>query len=701
MKARTQTAVLSGLLSVCLSGAASAAPNSTVIDNAALANETSGVNWAAYGRTFSEQRYSPLRQINAGNIARLGLVWSLDLADVNFATSAPLEVDGVIYFSPGLSEVRAVDARSGKPLWRYDPEVAKVAPQKLRAGWGSRGLAFWKGKVYIGTRDGRLIALNAKTGKPVWSVMTVEPDDHRYISGAPRVFNGKLIIGHGGADFGAVRGYVTTYDAETGKQLWRFYTVPGDPAKGFESKAMAMAAKTWTGEWWKHGGGGTVWNAMTYDPKYNRIYLGTGNGAPWNQKIRSPGGGDNLFLCSIVALDADTGEYVWHYQVNPGETWDYNAAMDIVLADLQIDGKPRSVILHAPKNGFFYVIDRSSGKPISAEKFGKVTWAERIDLATGRPVETANARFPAGETLIWPGAGGAHNWLPMSFNPDTGLVYIPAIEMPGYYNDKGIDTVNWKQPKDFGYSTGLNETNVDTPMNIGRSFLLAWDPVQQKAMWTVPTSGLVGGGTITTAGNLVFQGQMDGRFAAYAADSGKQLWSFNAANGVLAPPITFSVGGKQYVSVLTGVGGMASMVGSPHAQYGWQARFHTRRLLTFALDGTARIKGSEPPAIAVAVDDPQFKVDATMAEQGKALFETKACIACHGLGAVASGGAPDLRASQMALSPPAFEQVVRGGILVSKGMPRYAELSDAEMNALLHYLRARARESLASQNPKK
>jgi quinohemoprotein ethanol dehydrogenase len=694
---RVRAVALGTLLGVvALSGCGgSRAGTGHSVDNAALSNEADGTNWAAYGRTFSEQHYSPLREINASNVSRLGLAWSLDLSDKNFATTAPIAVDGVIYFSPGVSEVYAVDARTGKPLWKYDPEVYKVAGQKMRGGWGTRGLAFWKGKVYLGTRDGRLIAIDAHTGKPVWSMMTVDRDDHRYITGAPRVFNGKVIIGHGGADYGATRGYVTAYDAETGKQLWRFYTVPGNPAGGFENPAMEMAARTWKGEWWKHGGGGTVWNAMTYDPQFDRIYLGTGNGAPWNQKIRSPGGGDNLFLCSIVALDANTGKYVWHYQVNPGETWDFNASMDIELATLKIAGKPRPVILHAPKNGFFYVIDRETGKLISAEKFARVTWAERIDMATGRPVETPNARYPSGETLIWPGPGGAHNWHPMSFNPNTGLVYIPIMELPGLYSDKGIDRAHWKAPPNIEFATGVTYENADAPMNAGSSALVAWDPVRRKAMWRVPTPGFAGGGTATTAGNLVFQGQMDGKFNAYAADGGKLLWSFDAANGVLAPPISYSVGGKQYISVLTGVNGSPSAFGSPSAQFGWQARVHPKRLLTFALDGKAELRASPPPALAVPLDDPHLKVDATLAERGKALFGQKTCLVCHGAGAVASGGAPDLRASPLVLSAPAFAQVVRGGILEAKGMPRFAELSDADLTSLRHYLRARARESLA------
>lgn len=678
----------SALLNVAIAGKA--------IDNGVLAKESNGADWAGFGRTFSEQRFSPLKQIDADNVSRLGLAWSMDLPDVNFSTTAPLAVDGVIFFSPGVSEVRAVSATTGKLLWRYDPEVVKFAPKKMRAGWGSRGLAYWDGKVFLGARDGRLIALNAKTGKPVWSAMTVGIDDQRYVSGAPRVFNSKVIIGHGGADYGPTRGYVTAYDARTGKQLWRFFTVPGNPADGFENKAMEMAAKTWKGEWWKHGGGGTVWNAMTYDPVFNRIYLGTGNGAPWNQKIRSPGGGDNLFLSSIVALDADTGEYAWHYQTNPGESWDYNSSMDMVLADVAIDGKKRQVILHAPKNGFFYVIDRADGKLISADKFTRVTWADRIDLSTGRPVEAAGARLPDGEALIWPGMMGGHNWQPMSYNPATGLVYIPTLDLPGYYNDKGIDSAAWKHREGTTWSPGFNDVNEDTPMNAGSSSLQAWDPVQKKAVWSVPTPGLMNGGTITTAGNLVFQGQVDGKFIAYAADTGKRLWSFEAGNAVMAPPITFSVGKTQYVAVLTGNGGAPSVMGSPQAQFGWQSRGHVRRLLTFALDGKSKLAPVPTSVRFAAVDDPQVKIDPALAAKGKALFFEKSCAGCHGFGAVAAGGAPDLRGSALALSLPGFTGVVRDGILQSKGMPRYEELNDEALESLYHYIRSRARETLAA-----
>jgi quinohemoprotein ethanol dehydrogenase len=678
-------------------GFALTAGAATVVDNAVLANESDGANWAGYSRTFSEQRFSPLTQINGSNVKRLGLAWSLQLNDVWNVSTAPLAVDGVIYFAAGYSVIHAVNAVSGKLLWKYDPQVTGY---KMRLAWGSRGMAFWKGKVYAGTQDGRLFAVDARSGKLVWQTQTTEPGDVRYITGAPRVFNGKVVIGHGGADAGAVRGYVTAYDADTGKQLWRFFTVPGDPAKGFENKAMAMAAKTWRGEWWKLGGGGTVWNSMTYDPEFNRLYLGTGNGSPWNQKIRSPGGGDNLFLCSIVALDADTGEYVWHYQTNPGETWDFNSAMDMVLATLSIDGAPRKVLMHAPKNGFFYVIDRNSGKLISAEKIAKVTWAERVDLASGRPIEVPGSRYESGEALIWPGSFGAHNWHPMSYSPDTGLVYIPARDLPGYYDDRGIERKNWTataydtlgvRPA-FSATPGFGDVAADT----GTGFLLAWDPVRQKQVWRQPLAGVTNGGVLATHGSLVFQGSADAQFIAYDAASGAPLWHYAMGVGTQAPPITFLAGGKQYVAILAGWAGGPMLLGSLAAKHGWVGREHVPRLLVFALDGNAELPPSPAPSRPVPLDDPKFQIDTTRVQRGLAVYGK--CIVCHGMGAVAGGFAPDLRASAIPLSAPALDAVVRGGSLESRGMPRFAEFSEADLEDLQHYLRSRARESLLQRH---
>ncbi|MBA4355451.1 MAG: PQQ-dependent dehydrogenase, methanol/ethanol family, partial [Novosphingobium sp.] len=479
-------------------------------------------NWAAFGRTEGEQHFSPLTQVSDATIDQLGLVWSLDLPLGNSVT-APLAVDGVLYIATGYSVIRAVDARSGKVLWTYDPHVPEVSGRKLRQGWGIRGLAYERGRLFVGTQDGRLLSMDARNGKLIWSMQATPTTDASFISGPPRVFDGKVIIGFGGADVDDIRGYVTAYDTATGKQLWRFYTVPGDPAKGFEDDAQAMAAKTWAGEWWRMGGGGTVWNAMTYDPTTNTMILGVGNGAPWNHKIRSLGKGDNLFLSSIVGLDATTGRYKWHYQTNPGESWDYNASMDMALADLDVDGVRRHVLMTAPKNGFFYVIDRTNGKLISAKPFVKVTWAEGIDIATGRPIEVPDARYPDGKTFtMWPGPVGAHTWLPMAYSPVQRLAFIPAIEMATSYNDKGITPGTWVRAPGAAVDGAANpdfDVKDAGPPN-ATSSLIAWDPVLQKMAWKVPTPGLWNGGVMATGGNLVFQGRIDGQFNAYAATTG-------------------------------------------------------------------------------------------------------------------------------------------------------------------------------------
>jgi quinohemoprotein ethanol dehydrogenase len=667
--------------------AAAVVAASGTVDNAALNDEADGRNWAAYGRTFSESHYSPLTEINRETVSRLNLAWTLDL-DVTNPISTPLAVDGVLYVAAGYSLVHAVDAKTGKLLWRYDPEVAKVAGKKLRTGWGIRGLAYWKGRVYVGTHDGRLLALDAKKGTLDWSVQTLDPNDGTFISGPPRVFNDKVIIGFGGADFGPVRGYVTAYDTATGKQLWRWWTVPGDPAKGFENEAMEMAAKTWTGEWWKYGGGGTVWNAMTYDPELNRIYLGTGNGGPWNWKIRSPAGGDNLFLSSVVALDADTGKYVWHYQTTPGDSWDYDSAMDMTLATLDIGGAPRKVILHAPKNGFFYVIDRTNGKLISAEKLGKVTWAEKVDLATGRPVVAPGARYENGPATLWPSFQGVHNLYPQSFSPKTGLVYVPTIEMPAPFGGE-VDVKDWHPlPSSIQY-TGFPTTDGDVPADAGKSFLVAWDPVKQRANWQQPTPGPHNGGTLATAGDLVFQGQADGYVMAYDAATGRRLWQFYVGTAALGTPITYQVGKQQQLTILAGpLHGAAGATGSSAARFGWDSRLHPRRLLTFVLDGKAKLPPTPPPTFAAPLDGTDMQVDEALVREG--VQQWSRCRSCHAPGAVAGGTAPDLRASQIPLNAAGFASTVRTGI-EARGMPRFAELTDHELEALRHYIRYRAR----------
>ncbi|HTE42243.1 MAG TPA: PQQ-dependent dehydrogenase, methanol/ethanol family [Steroidobacteraceae bacterium] len=394
-------------------------------------------NWLTAGRTYDEQRFSPLDKINTETVKQLGLAWYLDLDTSRGQEATPLVVDGVMYSTSAWSKVQAIDAVSGKLLWQYDPKVPKEIGVKVCCDVVNRGVAFWKGRVYVGTLAGHLVALDAKTGSEVWSVLTVDQTKSYVITGAPRVIKGKVIIGNAGAEFDA-RGYVSAYDADTGKMVWRFYTVPGDPKQPFENPKLEEAAKTWTGDWWTLGGGGTVWNSMSYDPTLDLLYFGTGNGLPWSGTVRNPKGNDNLFLASIVAVRPDTGEYVWHYQTTPGDIWDYDATQDVILTDLTLEGQKRQVLLQANKNGFFYVIDRTNGKLISAKPFSTVTWATGIDLATGRPIENPAARKTSDPKAPWigmPGALGGHNWKSMSFSPQTGLAYIPANDLPFVYAD--------------------------------------------------------------------------------------------------------------------------------------------------------------------------------------------------------------------------------------------------------------------------
>jgi PQQ-dependent dehydrogenase (methanol/ethanol family) len=656
-----------------------------------LAAEDDTANWLSHGRTYAEQRYVPLSNINPGNIDRLGLAWHFDFPTRRGIESTPLIIDGVMFVTSSWSMVFALDARTGRQIWSYDPQVPRIWAKNACCDAVNRGVAAWGDKVFVGTLDGYLVALERSTGAVVWRVNTIDREQPYTITGAPRVIKGKVIIGNGGAEFG-VRGYVSAFDAETGEQVWRFYTVPGNPDDGFENEAMAEAAETWSGEWWKLGGGGTVWDSMAYDPDADLLYIGVGNGSPWNRNIRSPGGGDNLFVSSIVALRPDSGDYVWHYQTTPGDSWDYTATQSIILADLVIDGETRKILMQAPKNGFFYVLDRLTGEFISAEKFAAVNWASHIDKATGRPVEVDNADYNKGPRLAWPAPFGAHNWHPMSYNPNTGLVYVPAQEVPWLYaNDE-----------EFGFIKGQWNTGTDAllgdlptdPLQIAqlsanmRGFLLAWDPVEQKEVWRYQHAGAWNGGTLSTSGNLVFQGNVIGELVAYSADKGERLWSFTTQTGITAGPVSFELNGEQYVSVAVGWGTLLGILGGPTvAPLQMQNR---SRVLTFRLDGEHVL----PPLPAKVVhQEPEVTGppgSEALIRSGHAVYVER-CLSCHGFSAVSGGLVPDLRLSNAAVHEQ-WDAIVLEGQRRPLGMPAFAGILSAEdSQAVRMYVIDRAR----------
>jgi quinohemoprotein ethanol dehydrogenase len=635
-------------------------------------------NWISHGRTYDEQRYSPLSEINSKNVDRLRLAWIFETGLDRGHEATPIVVDGVLYFTGSWSVVFAVDARTGKQLWMYDPQVPKSHAAKACCDVVNRGVAVYEGRIFVGALDGRLIALDAATGKPAWEKVTVDQEKPYTITGAPRIVKGKVIIGNGGADLG-VRGYVSAYDPNTGNLFWRTYTVPGDPNLPFESEALEKAAATWKGrDWWKIGGGGTVWDSMAYDPELDLLYVGTGNGSPWVRHVRSPGGGDNLFLSSILALEPDTGELVWNYQTTPGDTWDFTATQHMILAELTIGGTPRKVLMQAPKNGFFYVLDRVTGELLSAKNYVDVTWAEGIDKKTGRPIEVAGQDFKDGLALVKPTAFGAHNWQPMSYNPKTGLVYIPAQDILGAYrreDDFQIKPGFWNTGTDFNAYSLLARDNV-------AGHLLAWNPVEQKEVWRHPYALPWNGGTLTTAGNLVFQGTADGRFVAYDAATGKQLWEEHAGTGVIAAPVTYKVGGRQYVSVVAGWGGAFALAGGEAARSANATP--GGRLLTFHL-GPA----GPPPASAIT----KLITAPGPVKDGERLYH-KYCAACHGSGAIAgNAGIPDLRVLK-AQTRDAFDDIVLKGVFVENGMPAFDKLLTSKDTALIRrYLDTRAKQT--------
>lgn len=647
-----------------------------------------GREWLSYGRDQAETRYSPLDQINTDTVSDLGLAWSLDLPDNRGLQATPLVADGVLYFSGNWNRVYAVDARSGNRLWSYDAQVDRKRAGLFCCGVVNRGLAMWGELLIMGTLDGYLVAIDRASGAEVWRTLTIDQSQPYAITGAPRVLNGAVIIGNGGSEYGA-RGYVGAYSADTGELLWRFYTVPGNPADGFENELMARAAETWSGEWWTMGGGGTVWDALAYDPELDLLFVGVGNGGPHNQLMRSPGGGDNLYLASIVALRPQTGEYVWHHQQNPGETWDYTATQHMVLAEISWQGELRKVIMQAPKNGFFFILDRATGELLSAEPYVPVNWATGYDLDTGRPIEVPGARYEKEPWMLKPSGLGGHNWHPMSYSKQTELMYIPALDFAAPMEN--ADEYIWYHNQwNLGYETSAsplsNLINQAIIKRMASSYLLAWDPATQSEAWRVPIPLMGHGGVLSTAGGLVFQGNAGNRLVAYDAESGGELWGFDSQHGIIAAPITYSLDGQQYVSVLAGRGGgFSMMMGLEYPPATTQ-----RRLLTFKLGASGQLPGFELPAQRTQ-PPPDNEVSAASIERGSGLYMIY-CARCHGTGVVSDGSVPDLRRLSN-IWYEQFEAVVLEGSMSDFGMPSYAgDLTAEQVADIKGYVLDRAHE---------
>lgn len=672
-------------------------------------NIAAGTNadWLSYGRTYAEQRFSPLDQINADNAGKLGLAWYSDLDTARGQEATPLAIDGKLYITTAWSKVQAYDGATGKLLWAFDPKVPRETLVVACCDAVNRGVAAWGDKLFVGTLDGRLIALDRKTGKELWSTRTAPEGSDYTITGAPRVVKGKVIIGNGGAEYSA-RGFVAAYDVDTGKQAWKFFTVPGDPSKPFEQPELAQAAKTWSGQWWKLGGGGTVWDSITYDPVTDLLYFGTGNGEPWNIAQRDPKEGDDLFTASIVAVHPETGKFAWSFQETPQDRWDFDSDAQIMVADLMIDGQKRHVLMHAPKNGFFYILDAKTGKFLSGKAFTTMNWASGLNAQTGKPIVNPQAHYEkTGKVFTGlPGAGGAHSWQAMAYSPKTGLVYIPVnlAAFPYAAADK-----DWK-PEPMGFNTAQDGAKTAMPaikavreaaMKATTGELLAWDPVKQKAAWSVKYDSPWNGGTLATAGNLVFQGTADGRFVVYRADTGQKLWATPTQTGVIAPPMTYSIDGQQYVAILAGWGGVWALAPGLLSLKGG-ATHNISRLLVFKLDGKAKLPPAPPPAKMVLDPPAQFGTPAQIS-QGASHY-ARYCGACHGDAVVAGGLTPDLRHSTTLDHGNIWQAIVYGGALKDNGMVGWSKvMTPAQIDTIRAYVIHRAHQDmvLARSNGKK
>ncbi|NBS24253.1 MAG: PQQ-dependent dehydrogenase, methanol/ethanol family [Altererythrobacter sp.] len=657
-----------------------------------------GDEWLSYGGGYDEQRFSPLDQVNAENVSNLGLAWFADMDTGRGQEATPLMHDGTLYVSTAWSMVKAYDAKTGAPKWSFDPEVPRDTLVRVCCDAVNRGVALYGDKVFVASLDGRLIAIDQETGKQAWSTTVVPDLDNYAITGAPRVANGLVLIGSAGSEFRA-RGFLAAYDWKTGEEIWRFHTVPGNPADGFENEAMEAAAKTWAGAWWEFGGGGTVWDSITFDPITNLVYFGTANAEPWNPNTNDRGLGDALYTGSIVAVDADTGEYAWHFQETPEDRWDFDSNAQITVAEIDFEGQQRRVVMHAPKNGFFYVLDARTGQFLSGEAFVPVNWADGLDPVTGRPNILPEARYEqTGEVFIGtPGLYGGHTWHPMSYSPQTGLMYIPANNtiMPYLADDEF-------EGSELGGQMGLDFSTVAMPadktarqqaLDVTTGHLLAWDPVKQREAWRVEYPGPSNGGTLSTAGNLVFQGTAGGEFRAYAADTGKQLWSFAAQTGIIAAPMTYAIDGEQYVAILVGWGGLWDMnTGILAGKSGPTPNIS--RLLVFKLGANGELPPA-PPLRELVLDPPAFKGSPEQVARGGELYAMY-CGGCHGDAAIAGQINPDLRHSPTIARQEAIRAIVIDGALEHNGMVSFDRVIDGnDAEAIRQYLIFRANEDKA------
>ena len=658
--------------------------------NTQIASQT---DWPVHGLTLGEDRYSRIEQINTQTVTELGLAWYIDLPEKRGQEATPLVIDGIMYTTSAWSHVIALDARTGETKWHYDPKIDKAMGVKACCDAVNRGVAYADGRVFVGALDGRLIALDANTGRELWSTVTVDQTKNYTITGAPRVANGKVFIGNGGAEYG-VRGYISAFSAETGEQVWRFYTVPAGPDDPVGTEPP-MAAETWHGEWWKFGGGGTVWDSMAVDLETNTLFFGVGNGSPWNPNIRSEGKGDNLFLTAIVAVDIDTGEYRWHYQTTPGTGWDYTATQHMILTDLTIEGEVRKVLMQAPKNGFFYVLDRLNGKLISAEPFVRVTWADSVDKETGRPKINEEAKYwkTNQPVVVAPAWIGGHNWHPMSFSQQTGLVYLPTQETAFPYLAEDDQTPS-KLAVNLGVDTRVaafpDDPNViDQIKKATTGSLTAWDPVQQKKVWQYDYPGAWNGGVLSTAGGLVFQGSAAGFLNAFDATTGDKLWEYAVQTGVVAPPMSYEIDGEQFITVSAGWGGIFPLMTGPVGRHSaGDDPVNRSRLLTFKLGGSASLPPAKSTTLALT-DLSDVTLDQAEVTKGFDTYD-RYCTNCHGAGAIGGGIIADLRFSPTLADARTWEEIVIGGAMSASGMASFAsDLTSKDAESLRSYVISR------------